>query len=168
MGLELPNIGNIFKKGLEGFLKGGADIVDKFVQTKDEKAAMNLELEKLAEAHFQSVQENTAKVLELEIKNTSDARAMQVAIQGDKPSWLSRNVSYLIDLFVMVIWGTMTAYIALRALKLLEDAHQVDFSVILGIYAAVSTQMGTVLNFHRGSSKSSEDKGKQIDRLTQK
>lgn len=165
MGLD---IGGLLKKGVEGFLKGGADIVDRFVQTKDEAAAMNLELGKLAETHFQSVQDDATKQLELEIKNTSDARAMEIAIQAGHPSWLSRNVSYLIDLFVMCVWGGMTVYIALRALKLLADAHQVDFSVILGIYAAVSTQMGTVLNFHRGSSKSSEDKGKQIDRMTQK
>lgn len=165
MGLD---IGSLIKKGVDGFLKGGADIVDRFVQTKDEKAAMNLELEKLAETHFQSIQESATKQLELEIQNTSNARAMEIAIQGDKPSWLSRNVSYLIDLFVMTIWGAMTIYIGLRALKLLEDAHQVDFSVILGIYAAVSTQMGTVLNFHRGSSKSSEDKGKQIDKMINK
>lgn len=158
----------ILSGGADAIVKTVSDTVDRFITTPDEKAAMKAELEKEVNRHFEAVEDSANKALELEIKNTSDARAMEIAIQAGHPSWLSRNVSYLIDLFVMCVWGGMTVYIALRALKLLADAHQVDFSVILGIYAAVSTQMGTVLNFHRGSSKSSEDKGKQIDRMTQK
>lgn len=158
----------IFSGGADAILGTVSGIVDKFVQTPDEKSKILQDAQIEINRHFEAVETNATKQLELEIQNTSNARAMEIAIQGDKPSWLSRNVSYLIDLFVMTIWGAMTIYIGLRALKLLEDAHQVDFSVILGIYAAVSTQMGTVLNFHRGSSKSSEDKGKQIDKMINK
>lgn len=47
----MKNIGNFFSKligGEGGFLKGAADIVDRFVQTKEEKAAAALALTQLS------------------------------------------------------------------------------------------------------------------------
>jgi hypothetical protein len=108
------------------------------------------------------------KMTEADNANTASARDMNAKIQGDKPSWLSKNIGYMIDIVLMAAWLALTFYIVAKALKIIDvDGKGVDFTVVLGIYSGVTAMAATVVNFHRGSSQGSADKQKLIERLSQ-
>lgn len=142
------------------------DIISEFHMSPEEKQKFLEAAEERLLARDKMIMDNATAVLQIEMQNTADARAMNSKIQGDRPSWLAKNIAYMIDLFVAIIWGSFTFYLAARAFKLIDTDQHVDLTAILGIYAAVSTQFGIVINFHRGSSQGSADKQKTLDRMT--
>ncbi len=83
-----------------------------------------------------------------------------------KRNWLSENIAFIIDLIVVGVWAAMTVYIIAKFLGIIKAQVGVDFSGVLGIYAGVTGLATQVLSFHRGSSRGSEDKSKQIENLT--
>lgn len=143
MGLELPNIGNIFKKGIDGFLKGGADIVDRFVQTKDEKAAMNLELQKLAESHFQSVQADATHQLELVLADKQSARDMYKANSS------LQKIYALVYLGIYVILSCIILYEIFTPVALNIPSWGVQF--IATLFGGMTMKLGTITDFLFGS-----------------
>lgn len=82
-----------------------------------------------------------------------------------KKNWLSENVANIIDLVIALIWSSLSIYITAKFLGIIKAQQGVDFSGVLGVYAAVTGLMTQVIQFHRGSSKGSEDKSKQLDAL---
>lgn len=139
------------------------DLIGEFhMSPEDKQKALDA-----AEAKFQHWRDFESKIMELDNANTASAREMNEKIQGDKPSWMARNIGYLIDILLVSVWAALTFYIVARALHIIDtEGKSVDFTTVLGIYAGVSTMAGTVVNFHRGSSQGSADKSKMIDRLT--
>lgn len=125
--------------------------VDKFVDTKGEKADRDAAIQK-------ALQEHTEKVLSMQYADTANARDMNQKIQGDKPSWMARNVAYIIDCFVFTIWGSMTIYLICMMLNFVKSDKGADVSGVLGVYSGVTAIAMTVLNFHRGTSRGSEVK----------
>jgi len=85
-----------------------------------------------------------------------------------KKNWLIENVAVLIDLIIILVWAGLTCYITGKFLGIIKSQQGVDFSGILGIYAGVTGLATQIVSFHRGSSKGSEDKSKQIDSLMSK
>ena len=76
-----------------------------------------------------------------------------------------KKVPYIIDLFVVSIWGIMTVFIIFKALKLLDSDNKVDFTAVLGIYAGVTGLATQIVSFHRGSSQGSADKSRVIHEM---
>ncbi len=105
-------------------------------------------------------QEDEAEIAKLKAQNEelANVRASNVVIQtSEKASWLSKNVSYGIDIFVTLIWGVITIFLCARILKAFANGSPIpDMTAIMGIYAAVNLTFGTILQFHRGSSSSSK------------
>jgi hypothetical protein len=149
------------------------DNINSLLHRKENLLAKEVDLKEVEAEVQKAVQDNLlefAKIQQSEyeamLKDTSNARDQNIAIQNsDKASWLSKNVAYLIDLFVFTIWGAMTVYIICKFLNIIKAQQGVDFSGILGIYSGITAIAMTVLNFHRGSSKGSEDKQKQLNNL---
>lgn len=160
----------LFDKVISGAIQGigntAVNVINAINAPKEEKDRAIAGIQAETNRHEETLIAQAGEIEKAYLADVQNARDDNVKIQeSSNASWLSKNVAYLIDLFVMLVWGSMTVYIALRALKLLQDTHPVDFSVILGIYSGVTGVMMTVLNFHRGSSKGSEDKGKTIDKM---
>lgn len=167
-------IGDLIKGGAQGILEGlggtiakvtGCFKADPTEVVKANEAMEELKLNitvKMAEMAQQS-EELAEKKYEAMLKDTANARDMNAKVQeSDKASWLAKNISFIIDIFIMLIWGTLTVYIVCRMLNLISKDNSVNFEAVLGVYAAISTLATTVVNFHRGSSKGSEDKSKII------
>lgn len=105
----------------------------------------------------------------LENENTADARDMNTQIQQSvNASWFSKNIAFLIDAFVVLIWGAMTIYIIGKFLNIIKTTQGVDFSGVLGIYSGVTAMAMTILNFHRGSSVGSKENGAVMRRMLDK
>lgn len=144
-------------------IDGVGSIIDKYHVSPEDRQKMQEEADKVMQQH----RDFAASVIAQDNANTSSARDMNQKIQGDKPSWLAKNIGYLIDILLVSVWSALTFYIVARALHIIDtEGKSVDFTTVLGIYAGVSTMAGTVVNFHRGSSQGSADKAKMIDRLT--
>ena len=152
------------------------DNINSLLHRKENLLAKEVDLKEVEAEVQKAVQDNLLEFAKLQqaeyeamLKDTADARNSNVQIQNsERASWLAKNVAYCIDLFVFTIWGAMTVYIICKFLNIIKAQQGVDFSGILGIYSGITAIAMTVLNFHRGSSKGSEDKQKQLNSLQNK
>lgn len=109
-----------------------------------------------------NISENDKEVFLAALADVADARNSNVKIQESQfASWMAKNVPYILDLFVMLIWGSMTIFIIAKAINLVSD-ETIDWTAILGIYSGVTALATQVLSFHRGSSQGSKDKTKAL------
>jgi hypothetical protein len=160
-------IDKIFGGGAIKVAEGVANIVDKFVDTKTEKAERDrlimAEVNRNMEAMAREANE-LEKAYLADIQNSRDANmAIQ---QSDKASWLAKNIGYLIDIFITVIWGALTTYLIVVMLNLAPKQVGVDYTAVTAVWGAVTGVFTTVLTWHRGSSQGSADKQKLLDRIT--
>lgn len=103
------------------------------------------------------------------LADVQNSRETNVKIQeSDSASWMAKNTGYMMDCFVSLIWACLTFYIAAKYLNIIKVSSVVNFDGIWGLYASVCTFMGTILNWHRGSSKGSDDKQKTMDKMMRK
>lgn len=138
--------------------------LDGLITSKEELAAAKLAMEQEINRHLESIQADATKQTENELKDIADARDANVKIQeSDKASWLSKNVAYMLDLFVSLVWGGLTVTIVLKTFRLV--GADIDWSSILAIYSTVTATFMVCLNFHRGTSRGSENKQKQLDKM---
>lgn len=144
-----------------------ANIADKFIQTKEEKDAFALELLK-AKADIELKNATLEKDIdEMYLKDMQDARGSNVKIQeSDKASWLAKNVGYILDLFVAALWGTITIILFLKIFKI--AAQNVDMVSLMALHGTVTAVFMNTVTFHRGTSKGSEDKSKELKELRNK
>lgn len=109
--------------------------------------------------------ETCLSLLGLDTQDRADARKSNTEIQKSEfSSWMSKNVPYLLDMFIMLIWGAMTVFIVAKAMNLISDTT-IDWTAILGIYSGVTGMATLVMSFHRGSSQGSKDKADVLSRV---
>lgn len=160
-----------------GFLKNliagkGSDIIrsvgevaDQFITTPHEKEQFNAELQKEVNRHTEAMAVEATRELEVYTKDMANARDMNSRIQeSEKASWLSKNIAYLLDAFVGVLWGTITVILFLKVFKV--TAENVDMVSLMALHGTVTAVFMISMNFHRGSSIGSERKQRQIEKLT--
>ena len=167
-----PFFTDAIAKAADGITKSMMNGLDKLFTSKDEKMKNQVELDKIqAELQKETVKhlEEMAKLQFEETKaylaDTADARNSNVKIQeSDKASWLSKNLAYILDAFIFLIWGSMTVYLIAMMLNFVKADKGADVSGVLGVYSGVTAIAMTVLNFHRGTSRGSEVKQKFMEK----
>lgn len=111
-------------------------------------------------------QKNIAlEMLKLDLEDMKSARDMNIRIQeADKSSWMSKNLPYIFDCFVLALWGFVSIYIVLRWMGILESSPAtIDMTGILGLYSGIVSLATMVIQFHRGSSSGSREKTQMIN-----
>lgn len=165
--------GIISGKGPE-LVKAVGDGLDSLFTSKEEKAILdnkrveidNLLTEKIM-THEENMENLVIKKTEIYLADTQDARANNTKIQeSDKASWLAKNVGYMLDLFLGLIWGTVTIFIIAKAFKVIHN--DADMTAVLSIYGTITAVFMISLQFHRGTSKGSEDKSKELKEMRNK
>jgi D-alanyl-lipoteichoic acid acyltransferase DltB (MBOAT superfamily) len=78
---------------------------------------------------------------------------------------MARNVAYLIDVFIVGLWGGVTVYLLGGMLHLIAQKQGVDYTGVTAIWGGVTALATQIIGFHRGSSQGSADKQKFIDRI---
>jgi hypothetical protein len=139
-------------------------VVDKGLDYVEEKTGIKLEAdmsaEKIAELklaafkheEFQEEQNN---------KNTADARSMNARIQeSDVASNISKNAAYVLD-FIIVGAAVIVSWLAFFKGVPAENKEIVYITI-----GSLWTLTGTIINFHRGSSRNSQTKDETISKLT--
>lgn len=151
-------------KGAE-IIESVGNVADKFITTGQEKAEFNAEVQKEINRHVESMQSQANEELKIYLADTADARNMNAKIQdSDKASWLSKNIAYMLDLFVGLLWGTITVILFLKVFKV--TAENVDMVSLMALHGTVTAVFMISMNFHRGSSIGSERKQKQLEKMS--
>lgn len=111
--------------------------------------------------------EAAAKLAEIDLKqfelhnaNTTNARDMNAKIQESaNSSWLAKNTAYALDIWIV------SATIFLAWFAFIKGVPESNKELVYMALGSLITMCGTILNFHRGSSQGSKDKGLDIQRL---
>jgi hypothetical protein len=85
---------------------------------------------------------------------------MNVKVQeAANASWLAKNTAYALDI------GIVTATIFLAWFAFMKDVPEANKELVYMALGSLITLSGTILNFHRGSSQGSKDKGSEIQKF---
>jgi hypothetical protein len=146
--------------GLDALLSVGGKLIDKLIPDPEAKAKAQLELQKMAQDGELAKMANDIKLVELENANTDSARDMNAKVQeSTNASWLAKNTAYALDI------GIVTATIFLAWFAFMKGVPETNKELVYMALGSLITMCGTVLNFHRGSSQGSKDKGGEIQKL---
>jgi hypothetical protein len=108
----------------------------------------------------QKLSEISLKEFELHNANTNSARDMNAKIQESaSASWLAKNTAYVLDV------GIVSATIFLAWFAFMKGVPDANKELVYMALGSLITMSGTILNFHRGSSQGSKDKGNEIQNL---
>ena len=145
---------------LTALLEVGGKLVDKLIPDPEAKAKAQMELAKMAQDGELAKMANDTKVLEINNANTDSARDMNAKVQeSTNASWLAKNTAYALDI------GIVTATIFLAWFAFMKGVPEANKELVYMALGSLITMCGTVLNFHRGSSQGSKDKGSEIQKL---
>jgi hypothetical protein len=161
----LPLISGIVSSLISaGLPKLAQVVVDKGLDYVEEKTGIKLEpemsAEKIAELklaaskheEFQEEQHN---------KNTASARDMNARVQESSvASTLAKNAAYILD-FIIVSAAVIVSWLAFFKGVPVENKEIVYMAL-----GSLWTLTGTIINFHRGSSRNSQLKDDTISKLT--
>ena len=159
--MPLPGfIGKLFSGSVGDIVDKIGGVADKFIQTKEEKDAFSLELLKAKADIDQKANELEFKIDEAYLKDTQSARDNNTKIQeSDKASWLAKNLAYILDITFTVSFIAMLFVIIY---KQVPESNKELFYTSFGLLGGYVSQ---ILGFHRGTSKGSEDKSKELKEI---
>lgn len=156
----MPNIfQKIFSGGAGEIVDKVAGAVDRFVQTKEEKDAVNLEIRKVVSEELKAMEAEHTKQLEIFQKEMDSARNREIQVAtSDKAPLINKIVTPLIAMGVILL-----TFILFYVLMFKEVGNEKDIIIyVLGVLSAICTQ---VISYYFGSSQGSAQKQKQLDKL---
>lgn len=156
----MPNIfQKIFSGGAGEIVDKVAGAVDRFVQTKEEKDAVNLELRKIVSEELKAMEAEHTKQLEVYQKEMESARNREIQIAtAEKAPLLNKIVTPIIAMSVIIL-----TFILFYVLMFKQVGNEKDIIIyVLGVLSAISTQ---IVSYYFGSSQGSAQKQNQIDKL---
>jgi len=156
----MPNFLNkIFSGGAGQVVESVANVVDKFVQTKEEKDAANLELQKVINSHLEVMEQEATKQLEVQQKEMDSARNREIQIAtADKAPLLNKIITPILALSVIALTFVLFYILMFKPVGAEKDI----IIYVLGVLSAVCTQ---VISYYFGSSQGSAQKQTQIDKM---
>ena len=145
---------------LAALLPFAGKLLDKFIPDPAAQAQAHLDLAKMAQDGELAKLANETKLVELDNANTASARDMNAKIQeSSSASWLAKNTAYALDV------GIVAATIFLAWFAFMKGVPDANKELVYMALGSLITMSGTILNFHRGSSQGSKDKGSEIQKL---
>jgi hypothetical protein len=156
----MPNIfQKIFSGGAGEIVDKVAGAVDRFVQTKEEKDAVNLEIRKVVSEELKAMEQEHTKQLEVYQREMDSARNREIQIAtAEKAPLINKIVTPLLALGVILL-----TFILFYVLMFKQVGNEKDIIIyVLGVLSAISTQ---IVSYYFGSSQGSAQKQKQLDKL---
>ena len=115
--------------------------------------AVTSALESATPEQLVRLQEIKVEELKAHNANTADARNMNTQLQlAAGASWVAKNTGYILD--YIIVLATMLMTYRLFGSGVPPENKELAYMA----FGSLLTLCGTVVNFHRGSSKSSQDK----------
>ena len=148
---------------ITALLEVGSQLIDKLIPDPEAKAKAQMDLAKMAQDGELARMANDTRMVELMNANTDSARAMNAKVQESaSASWLAKNTAYALDI------GIVTATIFLAWFAFMKGVPDANKELVYMALGSLITMCGTVLNFHRGSSQGSKDKGLDLQNMKDK
>lgn len=145
---------------IAALLPFAATLLDKFFPNAEDKAVAQMKLTELAQSGELAKMASDTRLIELGNANTDSARNMNTKVQeSSSASWLAKNTAYALDI------GIVAATIFLAWFAFMKGVPEANKELVYMALGSLITMCGTVLNFHRGSSQGSKDKGSEIQKL---
>jgi hypothetical protein len=156
----MPNIfQKIFSGGAGEIVDKVAGAVDRFVQTKEEKDAVNLEIRKVVSEELKAMEQEHTKQLEVYQKEMDSARNREIQIAvAEKAPLLNKIVTPILALSVIALTFALFYILMFKQVGTEKDI----IIYVLGVLSAVCTQ---VISYYFGSSQGSAQKQTQIDKF---
>ena len=143
-------IDDVMTGGVGSVIKGVTDLASDLITTDKERLAAENESKRI-----------DADIEKAYLADTDSARKHDAAVQeSEHASFLSKNVAYWLDLFIV------SATFGLAYMILFKDIPQGNKELIYTMFGSLLTLCLAVVNFHRGSSVRSQQKDETISRLT--
>ncbi len=156
---------DILKGGITGIGETAKNIIEAVAEGKLNKSEAVLNFEKESNRSIEAMTREANELEKAYLADVQSARDANVHIQeSDKASWLAKNIAYIIDIWLALIWGVFTLYVAALWAKMINSSS-VDFTGVLSLYTTVTAVFMITVNFHRGTSQGSADKQKIIDKM---
>lgn len=138
----------------------GGKLIDRFLPDPVAADKAKAELAQMQQNGELAQMANETKLIELANANTGSARDMNAKVQeSTNASWLAKNTAYALDI------GIVSATIFLAWFAFIKGVPEANKELVYMALGSLITMCGTVLNFHRGSSQGSKDKGSEIQKL---
>lgn len=139
------------------------NVVDKFVQTKEEKDAAKLEITKALNEHLEKMEAEVSKQLETQVKEMESARQREIQIAtSEKAPTLNKIITPLLAVFVIALTFTLFYLIMFHGVKGVEK------DILVFVLGALTGYVGMVLSYYFGSSIGSAQKQQQLDKVLNK
>ena len=165
---DIPFIGKLIddygeKLVLQGVQKlTGIDLSKEELTNEDKQKIMDSQIE-IMKIDFEKLKLGTEAKLEdkrLDIQNTNNAQVMNTQIQTSEfSSKLAKNTAYIIDL--VLVLSLVILVFCLFIFKLPIENKELAYTM----FGSFLMYVGTVINFHRGSSKGSNEKQELINQI---
>ncbi len=154
--------------GIKGIGEAAKGVIDSINAPKEEKVKAEAAFKELMVKHEENMIAQANDLEKAYLQDVQDSRGANAKIQDSaNSSWMAKNIAYLIDIFVTIIWGGLTAYLIIIMLNLVKKDATVDYTAVTAVWGAVTGVFTQILSFHRGSSQGSQDKQKLLDKMTQ-
>ena len=140
----------------------GVDLSKEELTNEDKQKIMDSQIE-IMKIDFEKLKLETEAKLEdkrLDIQNTNNAQVMNTQIQASEfSSKLAKNTAYIIDL--VLVLSLVVLVFCLFIFKLPIENKELAYTM----FGSFLMYVGTVINFHRGSSKGSNEKQELINQI---
>jgi len=138
----------------------GGKLIDRFLPDPVAASKAKAELEQMQQNGELAQMANETRLVELTNANTDSARDMNAKVQeSSNASWLAKNTAYALDV------GIVSATIFLAWFAFIKGVPDANKELVYMALGSLITMSGTILNFHRGSSQGSKDKGADLQKL---
>lgn len=157
-------IGNVIKNLIGGkaadIVDSVGNVVDRFVQTKEEKEAAQLEMTKIINTHLELMEQEATKQMEQQIKEMDSARnrELQIAV-SDKAPLISKIITPILALTITALTFILFYMIMFKGVKGVEK------DILVFVLGALTGYVGMVLSYYFGSSLGSHQKQERLDKL---
>lgn len=140
----------------------GIDLSKEELTAEDKQKIVDSQIE-IMRIDFEKIKLETEAKLEdkrLNIQNTNNAQVMNTQIQTSEfSSKLAKNTAYIIDL--VLVLSLVVLVFCLFIFKLPIENKELAYTM----FGSFLMYVGTVINFHRGSSKGSNEKQELINQI---
>ncbi len=140
----------LFGSGAKEVVTSVGTVLDKLITNKEERIKAQLEVEKEVNRHFEALETNSLKQIELEIQDRSSARVREVDL-AKTGRW-----DFLMYLTGLIILSAFGAIVYASIWMKVEGEHFVRISTM------VETLTVGISGYYFGSSKGSHDKNKAL------
>jgi len=155
--MPLPKVlTNLFGGKASDIISSVGGVIDNLTQSKEEKEAAKIELQKVINEHLHNMEVEVTKQMDIQAKENDSARAREIAIvTSDKAPLLNKIITPILALIIVCSTLIIWALILFRNYE-----PKSSESMIIG---ALTTLSAGVISYYFGSSLSSHNKDKKIN-----